>query len=285
MGLGKWPDRAVEHICDVLGYAYATSFNEDGETSWTRLKGWIHQGYPVLMWPDAFGIRQIVVGYEDEDYVAYVREADRKPQEEYSRIPLFLNQWKSGWASREQVLAYPQFVIGEKTRTTSRREAVLSSLRRAVALARETESMEDKGGRIFCGFSAYETWIRDLREISYESLDEKRKRSIIAFNRFFFPSFVSDREMAARYLKKVAQDFEGADRLALLDASKHYKKLTSKLKKIGKLLPEGDWDVASFKEKEQKKFANYPRVVELASETVALEREAIGLLEKVGAGP
>jgi len=152
-------------------------------------------------------------------------------------------------------------------------------------LARETEIMEDRGGKIYCGFAAYEAWIGDLREISYKVLDEEGKRRIIAFNGYFFPSFVSDREMAARYLKKVAQDFEGADRDALLDASKHYGKLASKLKKIGKLLPEGDWDSASFEEKEQKKFANYPRVVELASETVALEREAVGLLEKVSAGP
>lgn len=285
MGVGKWPDRAVENICDVLGYAYAVSFNEDGETSWTRLKGWIHQGYPVLMWPDAFGARQIVVGYKDEGYVAYVREAGRRSREEYRRVPLFLNQWKSGWASREHVVAYPQFVIGEKIRTTSRHEAILRSLGRAVVLARETEVVEDEEGRIFCGFAAYEAWMQDLRGISYEALDEEDKRRIIAFNGFFFPSFVSDREMAARYLKKVAQDFEGADRAALLGASKHYRTLTSKLKKIEKYLPKGDWNSASFSEKEQRKFADYLRVVGLASEAYALEREAIGLLEHVIAVP
>ncbi len=285
MGAGKWPDHAVENICDVLGYSYAASFNEDEQTSWLRLKGWISKGYPVLIWPDGRGGR-IVLGYEDEGYVAHVRRSGREGGEarkDYERIPMFLNDWKSGWASRDQVVGYPKFVVGEKIRRTSPHEAILIPLQRIVAMAGEADIVEP-GGAIHCGFRAYEAWIGDMRKISYESMDDETKRNIISFNGYLLPSLISDRDAAARYLKEIAAKFEGAERNALSEASKRYEKIASLLKEIEELLPQGDWRTVSFEAEEQKKFANYPQVIEMASEALALEREAIGMLEEVSAG-
>ena len=240
-----------------------------------------------MIWPDSYGARWIVVGYEDEGYVVHARRAgseDREVQKEYERIPMFLNRWKSGWSSREKVVAYPKFVIGEKTRITSPREVLLRSLRRIVALVQEADIVEG-GGTIYCGFRAYEAWIGDMRKISYERLDDEAKGNVISFNGFLLPSLISDREAAAYYLKEIAAKFEGTERDALSEASKQYEKLASMLKEIESLAPQGDWRTASFEEEEQKKFANYPRVSQMASEAYALEREAISVLEEVIAGP
>jgi len=47
----------------------------------------------------------------------------------------------------------------------------------------------------------------------------------------------------------------------------------------------GDWEVASFSEEEQRKFANYPQIAERALDAYALEREAVRVLENVAAAP
>ncbi|MFH1006276.1 MAG: DUF362 domain-containing protein [Candidatus Latescibacterota bacterium] len=283
-GADKWPDHAVENICDLLGYSYAISFNENEQISWTRLKGWIHSGYPVVIWPAGRGSR-IVLGYEDEGYVVHVRRAgggNGTIGNEYETVPMFLNQWKSGWASREKVVGYPKFVIGKKIQRISSREAILRSLRGAVALAREADTVAPEG-TIHAGFRAYEIWIGELRKISHKSMDDRARSNLMSFNGNLLPTLISDRDAAARFLKKIAENFQGADQDALSDASVRYGLIAAKLKEIEALVPQGNWRAAVFTEQELLKFANYPQVIEKATEAYAWEREAIGMLERVTA--
>ena len=276
-GVHKLPESPLKAICKGLGYSYAYSYNEDTGKAWTRLKGWISGGYPVIPWPVSETMEGVIVGYEDKDQTIVMRTM-RDPTGEYSRFFAFSRMWGDEWEGK----VTPQFVVGQKVKGLNDREIALMSFQRAIELAKGPDIIEAEGDTTFCGFTAYEKWLEDLAgELRYEDLSLDQRRIIIAFDGYFLPSLITDRKAAAKYLKSLSGQFNPPDRARIVEASKRYKAIGKRLAKVKKLLPQGDWEEGDFSEKERKKFGNRKQVARLVAEAYELEKQVIGLLEEV----
>ena len=294
------PFDPLPNVCDALGYTYAYSYNEEPDEAWSRLKGWIDMGYPVMAcsggWRSRWGV---VVGYEEENHKAYLRQAPdpyrrmgrrggpppRSPSGEYETMGAFLKEWMGSWPGRADRFGNPQFVVGEKVGASARKDAVLQSLRNAVKLAADgdvTMVEEDRARVIPGGFHAYRRWWEYLqRDVRYDDLERRQQWRLLRFNSRSVDTLIGVRRAAAEYLKGISKHFDGEDRGRVEDAAEHYRIAADRLAEVQELLPQSRSRMSELPEEELAKFADHLKAAERLFDVYREEHAAVRLLGEV----
>ena len=109
-----------------------------------------------------------------------------------------------------------------KVKTPSQRELAPGALQQAVDMAGEGES-----GAYFVGFKAWEEYIKRLK--SLEDADEKTRQGAMQGNAWIYECLAQYRASAARYLRKVAGDFDGGAAKHLNQAADLYDKMANEV--------------------------------------------------------
>ncbi len=278
--MGVWfvPEDLLPILCERLGYSYAYSYNEEARTAWTRLKGWISQGYPVIVW--RWRYIELVAGYDDKTQTVYLKRGEKKPQDYYP-WPCFSREWRRPPMFGQQMKTTAQFIVGDKIPGKDPKEGILASLVQTIRIAK-TPFIPVAQDTFTTGFAAYELWLKELsHEVVYDKLSEDERRQIIDFDGYFLPRVAQNRKAAAVYLKEVSAMFDQPQRQLLLQAAERYQTVADRLEEIVKLLPQGDWRKAFIPEEERTKFAQRSEVAQLVREAYEQEREAVALLKEV----
>lgn len=173
----------------------------------------IDRGVPViannLM---GHGSYEVIVGYENGGTVLLARAYD-DPDDSYS-------QGRS-WPGT--------LVFVENKRTPLAPRAVtMRSLDIAVELA-ETASYE-RDGKQWSGFAAYDRWIAELKkDEEFAKLSAQRSTYLADANGWIYLALADARGAAARYVRKIAGDFDGAAAAHFQAAADRYQQIREKL--------------------------------------------------------
>lgn len=294
------PFNPLQTACEALGYTYAYSYNEEPDEAWTRLKGWIHMGYPVMAsngrrYSSTWGI---VVGYEEEHQKAYLRlpvDRDRSrgwgiPQTrpsstEYETMGSFLKEWMGSWPGKMDRVGNPQFVVGDKIAPPDPKEVVLRSLRTGIQLMVDGDVEQEEEYRtrtIPGGFHAYRRWWEYVqRDLRYDDMDRRELMALLVFDDRFLNALIEGRRAASEVLNRVKGSLDAENRARLEQASAHYRTVADQLVQIQQWLPQGGFRMRELPEEEIAKSVHRTKVAELIQATYREEHAAIRLLGEV----
>ncbi len=159
-----------------------------------------------------------------------------------------------------------------------RREVMTNSLRLAVKLAKT-----ERFGKYLSGFAALEHWIDGLLDDArFEALTEKNWFGPAHGNGYCYPCLWSARFNAEKYLRKMAEEFEGPVRSGLVNLAGLYRR---EHETLARTKPEFEciWSLMPWRLKLP---ANWTRAIrqkeaDLLRESLAIEREAVEKMEEL----
>ena len=232
----------VQEGMKVLGYrgeAIPPNGQEARERITREIMSSVDSGYPVVACGWIGAESGLITGYADAGRTLFGRSFDFEidPNAELD---------SDGYGHTEDMPRAAIHVIRGAGEPCNRRQAVIKSLHSAVDSA--NAGCLDEAKHYLSGFSAYETWIRDLREEDrigavvdrFDAIERGEGRSIaLHTNWYCYLSLDYARREAGPYLSSLSREITGAAGAHLSSAGEIYSKLHQALTEGSTYAPRG----------------------------------------------